>query len=158
VAEAEAGARPERRWWSLFWPMPAGAAMAFAALLLAVGWQNLRLRGELAAAEAPQPASWHFLSVTRGEAPAVVIAPGQRMIGLTLGQPAGPPAATYRCALEDASGAALESFVVPAPARGGEIELVIPARKLATGAYGLVLSVEGVERARYPFKVEQRGK
>jgi hypothetical protein len=142
---------PRRAWWSLFWPVPAGAAVAFAAVLLFAGWQQLRLR----AADAPQAVSWHFLSVTRGEPPAVALAPGQRWIGLTLGQPAGAPAASYTCQLFDEAGAVLESFALPAPARGDEIELVIPARLLQPGGFTLVLSAEGVERARYPFTVER---
>ena len=149
--------KPRWSWRSLFWPMPAGAAVAFAAVLLLVGWQNVRLRGELTAADAPQAASWHFLSVTRGGPPAIALAPGQRLIGLTLGQPAGPPATAYRGELRNAAGAVLESFAVPAPTKAGEIELVIPARKLAPGGYVLVLSVEGVERARYPFTLESKG-
>ena len=147
--------QPRRPWWSFFWPLPAGAAVAFAAVLVLVGWQNLRLRGELAAAEAPQPTSWHFLSVTRGGPPVVAIAPGQRMIGLTLAPVAGPAASAFRCELRDASGAVLESFTIPA--RGGEIELVMPARKLAPGGYDVVLHAGGVERARDPFKVEAKG-
>ena len=143
--------KPRRAWWSLFWPMPAGAAVAFAAVLALVGWQQLRLR----AADGPQAVSWHFLSVTRGEPPAIALAPGQRLIGLTLGQPAGPPATAYRCELRDAAGAVLESFAVPA--RDGEIELVIPARGLVPGGYSLVLHADGIERARYPFKVEAKG-
>src|SRR5262245_45024776 len=72
-------------WRALFWPMPLGAAAAIALLVAVVSYQNLsavpRLQKQLAAADAPQSASWHFLAVSRGEPPAIVLSPGRRMVG-----------------------------------------------------------------------------
>lgn len=138
-----------------------GAVLATFVLLAVVGYQNFfaipHLRDRLVAAQSPQPASWHFLSVSRGGPPVIVASPSHRMVGLTLGMPSGPPLPSYRCEVRDAADRVLWSFVVPAPARGDEIQIVIPAFQLRPGAYSIALA--GPESAasvlaRYPFTVE----
>jgi len=157
--QAPAAERRRSGWAAFFWPMPVGAAAAMLLLVAVVGYQNLssvpRLRDQLAAAEAPQPASWHFLAVSRGEPPVIVASRRHRMIGLTLGQPAGPPLPSYRCEVRDATGRVVWSFVVPGPAQGGEIEIVIPASQLRPGAYVVALAGAGsADLARYPFTIQ----
>ena len=145
--------------------MPVGAAAAIFVLLAVVGYQNLfavpRLRDQLAEAQAPQPASWHFLTVSRGEAPVIVASRKHRMMGLTLATPAGPILPSYRCQLRDATGRVVWSFAVPGPARGDEIVIVVPAFQLQPGNY--VLALAGPESAadgsqsdlaHYPFTVQ----
>jgi len=142
-----------------------GAAVAIFVLMAVVGYQNFfgipHLRDELAAAQSPQPASWHFLSVSRGGPPVIVASQRYRMVGLTLGMPAGPTLPSYRCEVRDAGDRVLWSFAVPAPARGDEIQIVIPAFQLRPGAYSIALA--GPESAAagpqsalalYPFTVE----
>jgi putative zinc finger protein len=156
LPEPVAAPAPERRpsrWPALVWPVRAATALAMAALVGVV----LHQRSELSAALAPQPASFYFLSVSRGEAQATAVSKSKRLVGLTLGEPPGPPLPSYRCEVRDAGGRVVWSFVVPAPPRGREIEIAIPASELRPGAYTVVLGSPGepgFELARYPFTVQ----
>jgi hypothetical protein len=143
-------------------PVPVAACAAIALLATVVGYQNVatvpRLRSQLAAAQAPQAASWHFLSVSRGEPSVIEVSPSHPMVGLTLARPAGPPPRSYRCEVRHAGGQVVWSFAVPTPSRGDEIEIVIPASRLRPGAYVIGLGAlestsNGPESdlAQYPF-------
>jgi hypothetical protein len=157
----------ERRsspWWTLFWPLPLGALGALGLLLAIVAYQSLavlpRLRDELALAQSPRAASWHFLAVSRGEPAVIVSSPRHPVVGLTLAPPAGPALPSYRCEVRAGDGRLIWSLLVPGPAPGREIELVLPVSQLRPGAYVIALAPgsaaagPGPELARYPFTVE----
>jgi hypothetical protein len=141
---------------------PLAAAAGVAVLLGVAVYQSAvtvpQLRRELSEATEPQATSWHFLSVARAAPPVVVVAPHQRLAGLTLSYGGERPFPFYRVDLRDAAGATASSAVVPAPATGSEIQLLIPAT-LEAGAYTIVLSgleardgpVAAPELVRYPF-------
>src|SRR5262249_915005 len=126
-----------RRPWSprrLFWPMPAGAALAAGLVLALAGYQSLvllpRLRGELALADAPQAGPQFFLSVSRSEPKAVTVAPGQRMVSLTLSKSSDRSFPYYRCEVRDASGRVVQSAVVPGAREADELQLLLPVARL----------------------------
>jgi hypothetical protein len=142
---------------ALFWPMPLGAA---AALALALGGPVVylatvkvpRLEHALAEADALQPAAWHFLSVSRGEPQIVRAASETRMVGLTLSRSFARPYRYYRCELRDATGRAVLSTIVPAPASGDELQLLLPVSRLRSGPHQLV--VGGLESPSGPAAPE----
>lgn len=164
VAVAE---KPAPGWRALFWPVPAGAAAALALLLggpaAYLAFHELpRLRSALAAAEALQPVSWHFLSVARSEGETVEVTRGTRMVGLTLSRSSGRTFPHYRCEVTEAGGRSVLSSVVPAPPAGDELRILIPVSRLGPGRYVLVLaglespsgSSVAPDHARYPFTLE----
>lgn len=135
-------------WKSLFWPMPLGAA---AALVLLLGGpasylafvkvpQLERARAE---AESLQAAPWHFLSISRSEPPMVSAAGSQRMVGLTLSKGGSRTLPFYYCELRDAASHVVLSNVIPAPPRGGELQILLPTGKLQPGTH--VVAVAGIE-------------
>lgn len=147
-------------------PLPALPAAAAVLLLLGVTvFQSTvtvpRLRHELQLARAPQPTSWHFLSVARSDPPDVRVTGQQRMIGLTLSRSGYDWYAHYRVDVKDATGTQVQSTVVPAPPRGDELQLLLPVSDLAAGAYTLVLSgldapdrpARAPDLVRYPFNL-----
>jgi len=160
---------PWTRFRHLFWPVPLGAAATLVVFLGLSAYQGLvvlpRLGRELAATDALQSAPSYFLSVSRGEAPVLRVPPGQRVVALTLSRSSEGTFPFYRCELVDAAGRTVLSAVVPGPARGDELQILLPTEGLRTGAYFLV--VTGLESAtgaaptsggaRYPFILE-RGK
>src|SRR5262249_49549907 len=94
-------ARPRRTRW--VWPAPAGALAAAGVLLAVVVAHDLSARRQLSAALAPQPASWYFLAVSRGEPPVITASKNKRLVGMTLGEPPGTPLASYQCEVRDAA-------------------------------------------------------
>jgi Putative zinc-finger len=125
------------------------AAGAMAGLLLA-GYQGLvvvpGLQRELAVRDTPRALTPTVLrSVTRGQAPEVVLAPGQPSFVLAV---EAPPAPSLEAALVDGHGRTLFRFPVPRPAPGEPLEVLIPARDLSAGQYSLVLFQGGIERSR----------
>lgn len=135
---------------------------AAAALVLVVGASAIeirRLRAELSAAEVPSAAAWSFLSVSRGEPEGITLGRDQRWLGLTLSRSAGDTHPFYRCEVQDAAGQVVVASVVPAPQRGQELQIVLPARRLTPGVHTLVLAgmnapdgaVAAADIARYQF-------
>jgi hypothetical protein len=170
VSQGEATRRSRwTAWTALSWPVPLGAA---AVLVLSLGgpaaWLAFhevpRLEGALAEAESLQAAPWHFLSVSRSDPPVVTVSGSQRAVGLTLSRSEAGSSAFYVCEVRDASGRVVLSSVVPGPARGGELQLLLPVGRLQPGSH--VLAVAGVEAATarpavsdftaYPFTFERR--
>lgn len=126
-------------------PLPALPAAAAVVLALGVAiYQSAvtvpDLRHELALAQRPQATSWHFLTVARGAPPVVLVSPDTRMIGLTLSRSGHEAYPYYSVDVRDAGGASATSAVLPAPAAGDELQLLLPVSGLAPGAYTLVLS------------------
>jgi len=113
-------------------------------------------------AEAPQAAPWYFLSASRSEPQVIKAARRHRMVGLTLSKSSERSFPYYRCEVRDSAGRVVWSFVVPGPAQGGEIEILIPVSRLQPGDYVIVLA--GLESAsigraesnvaRYPFTLQ----
>lgn len=147
-------ARPD--WRALFWPVPLGAA---AALVIFVGLSAYHslfelpdLRSRLKQAEGLQTATWHFLSLSRSDTPVVTVSTGQLMVGLTLSQSSDRAFPYYRCEVQETQGRPVLSEVVPAPAQGEELQILVPAARLRPGAYALV--VTGLESASGPASPE----
>jgi hypothetical protein len=153
---------------ALFWPMPYGAAAAAGLLLSVAGYQGFvvapALRHELQGAQALQSAPWYFLSVSRGETPVVTVSGVERKVGLTLSRSSDRLYPFYRCEVRDASGRAVLSSVIAAPAGRDELQVLVPADRLVPGNY--VLVVTGLEStsspttasnvSRYEFRFERK--
>jgi hypothetical protein len=139
--------KPWTRLRDLFWPVPLGAAAALVVLLGLSAYQGLvvltQLTRELGAAGALQSAPSYFLSVSRGEAPVVRASAGQRVVALTLSRSSEGTFPFYRCELKDADGRTLLSALLPGPAQGDELQILLPAQGLRPGAH--VLVVTGLE-------------
>jgi hypothetical protein len=143
-------ANPWAGWKALFWPMPLGAAAALAMLLggptvYLAFFKVPQLERARAEAESLQAAPWHFLSVSRSEPPLVRVSPSQRMVGLTLSKSDSRTYPFYLCEVRDASGRVVTSNIVPAPPRGGELQILLPTAKLHPGNH--VVAVAGLEAA-----------
>jgi hypothetical protein len=160
-------------WWaglkSFFLPIPMGAAATLALLLggpaAYLAFHRVpELERELATAQALQPVSWHFLTVSRSERQVVRVSKSTRMMGLTLSRSYTTGHRYYRCAVRDVDGAgrALMSEVLPAPAGGDELQVLIPVSRLRPGSYLLALDgldspsggVVAPDLARYAFTLE----
>ncbi|HWM84537.1 MAG TPA: zf-HC2 domain-containing protein [Kofleriaceae bacterium] len=169
AAEARRRPVPSRR------GLVAGLASMAAALVCLVGYQNLavipRMQAELRTAESIQPVSSHFLSLSRSEAPAVVlVGPADRHAALTLSRSWDRSFPAYRCELQDESGRVLLAQTLAARSAADELEVLLPVGVLPAGSYVLVVEgVEGAEEAaaargssasapeaRYSFKLERR--
>lgn len=148
----------------LFWPAPAGLMAATASLLLMVGYQRLRAPAGQPEADMAQPVSLHFLPVARSGAGTPVPLPdGHRFLGVTLSASWEQALPRYRIQLLDRDRAERLSAVVPAPAEGEELKLLLPAAGLVPGDYVLVVSGDhphdgsagAGELARYLFTLER---
>lgn len=160
--------RPRPGWRALFWPVPAGAAAGIALLFggpaayLALH-ELPRLRGELAQAEAIQAAPQYFITVSRSELPVVTASKTTRMVALTLSRGSEWSHPYYWCELVGPAGNVLFSADLKAPARGSELELLLPVTGLEPGSHSLALhgldrpsgSVAARDFARYSFKLER---
>ena len=149
------------------WRLPALAAAAALAAGVAAYQAAVvvpALRREVAQVDALQPAPWFFLSVSRAQPPVVELGKGQRRVGLTLSRSSERSHPYYRCQLVDAGGKVVEAVTVPAPARDGELQILLPASRLAPGAYAIevagletpgVASPQG-EVVRYHFELRRQ--
>lgn len=155
---------------SLFWPLPLAAAATLvlllggpAAYLAAV--KVPQLEAQLADAESLQSVPWHFLSVSRSETPKIEVVAGENAIGVSLSRSSGRSFPFYLCELRDADGRTLLSKVVAETPGRDELQLLLPTRKLPSGAY--VIAVAGLESAssrtpaseftRYHFAFARQG-
>ena len=149
-AAAPAGL-PRRAWRGWFWPVPAGALAACAALLVMAVYQGAvvqpRLKQEAARADSIQAVPWTFLSVSRAAPQVVTVSKAQRQIGLTLSRSAAAPFTHYRCTLAQADGRAVLSAVLAAPAAGEELQLLLPLARLAPADYVLMVAGMASETA-----------
>lgn len=144
-----------------FWPAPAGLLAATSALLLLMVYQQLEAPPP-PEVDAVQPVSLHFLPVARsGTGTTVALPEGHRFLGVTLSASWKEALPRYRVQVQDPQGAVQLSMVVPAPAEGEELKLLLPARPLKPGDYVLVIgsddlqaAPEAGELARYSFTLE----
>lgn len=161
--------KPVSGFWSFFRPLPLGAAAAAAILVGTVGYQSLilvpNLRERLQEATALQPARSYFLSISRGEAPVIVVSDREPVVVLTLSTSFDRMFPFYRCEIQDAAGRTVSSRVVQAPAPGVELHLLVPTMDLPAGSYAMVVagldseSTPGgasPDTVRYPFTLERR--
>jgi hypothetical protein len=151
----------------LFWPMPMGAAAALLLVTAGAAHQAFvvvpHLRGALDKAEAFQPAESYFLTVARSDVRQIALAKDRRMVGIALSRPVDRVFPYFRCEVRDNEGRVHLDTVVPDPANGREIELLVPVWRLPAGFYVIVLS--GLESAdgpvvapylaRYPFTLRR---
>jgi len=138
---------PARRLRSLFWPLPAGAAVAAALLVSVIGYQALRVAGlqrALSAEQRLQSVPSSFLAASRSEGPTITVSSRQRKIGLTFSQ-FDRSFPFYRCEIRDAAGRLVASDVLDAPAPGDELQILIQADRLTPGPY--TVDIAGLESA-----------
>jgi hypothetical protein len=167
VVQKENGRPRGAGWTALFWPAPVGMA---AALVLSLGLGIYQaavvapgLRQEIAEAEGIQPATMHFLSLSRSGSSVVRLGKDTRALGLTLSTGSTGSFAYYRCELQDPGGRVVKAVTLPAPAKGDELNLVMHAKSLSPGPYVLVLRglaspagpVVSQDVSRYPFVLER---
>jgi Putative zinc-finger len=148
---------PRRRaWWEVLWA-PAVAAPAFAALLLAgvVGYQATELAG---LNQVQAPVSFLLHNVRKG-ADSNLIKPDGHPLVLRIDL-VDDSYASYRCDVYDATRLRF-SVTAAAPPHGDELELLIPAGKLKSGDYKLLVrgvrdpaDNTGTEVAHNEFKIE----
>jgi hypothetical protein len=92
-----------------------------------------------------------------------MLPPGARKLALTLSTSSEHSYSYYRCNVRDAAGRSVQSAIVPGPAPGDELHLLLPASDLHPGAYVIVLdgldnaalATTAPEVARYQFIVQQ---
>jgi len=127
------------------------------------------LRDQVAESQSIQAVRGHFLTQTRSEAPRISVTDADRMIALTLSRSWDKQFPSYRCELQDASGHLLLAETLADHSTTDELEILVPVKGLAAGAY--VLTVEGLDAprpgsgppptsaapvARYSFQLERR--
>jgi hypothetical protein len=151
---------------SLFWPLPAGAAAAAALLVAVAGYQTIHvagLRRELTSEQRLQAVPSYFVAVSRSEGPTIVASSRHRRIALRFSQSFERSFPFYRCGIRDAGGRVVTSDVLEAPASGDELEVLIPADGLTSGAYTVNLTglesaaatTSPVEPAHYQFTLRR---
>ena len=147
------------RWRLLVLPLAATAVLSLGVAIHQTAVTVPRLQRDLARSQALQATSWHFLSVARSDPAEIRVDAQQSMIGLTLSRTGYESPVRYRIDVRDANGALVLSSVVPAPAAGNELQLLLPVSGLGSGRYAVELSgldpPEGLaappELTRYPF-------
>jgi len=148
VSSAPAAPRkptPKRTDW-FAWLRPAFAAPAFAALLVVIGYQNLRTIPALRSASAePRLAPWtSFHTGTRGDAHMAVPADRKQGAVLLIEIPQENDFASYRFDLYDQQGKRIWTQTAAASNQAemgnGAFSLMIPGAGLQEGSYTLVVS------------------
>ncbi len=148
------------------WLRPAYLLAAAAVLVLIVCYQELvripRLRAELERAAGPQAYPAFFLRpVARGDDQVIAIPKAAPFVGLSFDIPPAGDWTGYECSVRGPSppGAAFD-IAAPAPAApGSPINVLIPAARLNSGTYTLVLRGKAagtapVELGRFTFVVQ----
>jgi len=140
-----------RAWRGWFWPVPAGALAACAALLVDGGVPGRRgpaaAQARSSACGLDSGSAVDVLSVSRAAPQVVTVSKAQRQIGLTLSRSAAAPFTHYRCTLAQADGRAVLSAVLAAPAAGEELQLLLPLARLAPADYVLMVAGMASETA-----------
>jgi hypothetical protein len=139
---------PPRRLRSLFWPLPAGAAVAATLLVAVIGYQAFSVAGlqrALSAEQRLQSVPSSFLAASRSEGATITASSRQRKIGLTFSPSFHRSFPFYRCEIRDASGRLVASEVLDAPASGDELRILIPLDRLTPGPY--TVDIAGLESA-----------
>ena len=138
---------PARRLRSLFWPLPAGAAVAAALLVSVIGYQALRVAGlqrALSEEQRLQSVESSFLAKSRSEGPTITVSGRQRKIGLKF-SPFDRSFPFYRCEIRDAARRLVASEVLEPPAPGDELQILIQVDPLTPGPY--TVDIAGLESA-----------
>jgi len=126
-------------WWA--WLRPAIAAPIAAALLLTITlYQSVlvipRLERDLKnATQARAIPSVVARLATRGEDPSVEVSEQDQFVQLILDIDPTLLVSSYNCEVYDGAGALRFAVPAPAPARGGSLNLLLPAAGLKTGRY-----------------------
>jgi len=158
--------KAKRNWWFSGW-RPVFVVPSFAALLLAIGYQNLvqfpALRNQAAQPRILAMTTLH--GATRGAPVATIVADPAQGIGLPIDlspEPGAAPVASYSLALMDATGKQVwtGTYAATGSNNGGpRILVAIPGAILRNGSY--TMTVTGVDAQgtrtpldRYTFNVE----
>ena len=139
---------PAGRLRSLFWPLPAGAAVAAGLLVAVIGYQAFAaagLRRALTAEQRLQSVPASFLAASRSEGPTIAVSSRQRKIGLTFSKSFDRSFPFYRCEIRDAAGRLVASEVLDAPASGDELQILLQADRVTPGPY--TVDIAGLESA-----------
>jgi hypothetical protein len=156
---------PARRLRSLFWPLPAGAALAATLLLGVIGYQAVTVAGlkhALTAEQQVQSIPSFFLSASRSESPTITASSRHRKIGLRFSMSLERTFPFYRCEIRDAAGRLVSSDLVE-PA-GDELEILVQTNVLTSGAYTVDIAglasaastTSPLEPAHYQFTFRQQ--
>jgi hypothetical protein len=89
----------------------------------------------------------------------IAVPAGRRVLGLLLGRPCERRFACYRCEVRDGSGRSVASEVIPGPARGDQLHILLAVAGLPPGSYVISLggldshsgAVAAPDLARYQF-------
>jgi hypothetical protein len=150
-------------WWG--WLLRPAFALPAMALLLVVavyqaGFVIPRMKSELSQATAPQASAWLSLlnaNSRGGEAPQITI-PANKPLGLFVDLPPGTQFSDYICDVQADSGSVKFSVNVSAEEAKQTVLVTVPAGKLMSGKYTLVVRgyessqpANKVEVARFPF-------
>jgi len=153
----------------LFWPLPAGAALAASLLVAVVAYESLLiipgLRRELADERTIQNAPEYFLSASRGEEQAIALPAGQTKITVRLSGALDPAFPFYRVEMRDRQNQVVDARVLPALVTGDELRLSIPTATLTPGDYSVSIawlaSADGQpsesKTTHYYFSVRREG-
>lgn len=146
----------------LTWKAPLAAAAAVV-LALALGFQNLALRHELALANVIESPATYYLSQTRSEMNLVVASKDARRVSLLLNQVPGKTYPFYDCQLIDSSGKLVRPFRLPVTSANDEWQVSLVLKGLTSQTY--TLKVRGAadqsgppakDIAEYQFRLEIR--
>lgn len=153
-------------WWARFF-RPAFVLPMVALLLAVVGYQNgyvlPRLKSRMATAIAPQ--TLPSLSLLGGDAegggPPEIAIPAHEPFGLFVDMPPGGQFSSYLCEVEDRFGSVRLAVKVSAKEGNKTVLLLVPASRLSTGKYTLILrglplsrATKKIEAVRYPFVLD----
>jgi hypothetical protein len=158
---------PARRLRSLFWPLPAGAAVAATLMIAVIGYQAFTvggLRRSLTQEQEIQSVSSHFLAVARSEGTTITVSNRDRKIDLRFNRLFDREFPFYRCEIRNAAGQRVASKVLDAPASGDELEILVPTDRLAEGLYTVVIAglesagstTSPLEPANYQFTLQRQ--
>lgn len=138
-ARADAAARSQKPWWSIF-TMPAFAAPVFAALLAVIAFQNLStIPGLRSAATEPRIIPWSSLHADTRSSEATVVQADRKQGAVVLIDLPQQGYASYAVDLNDPQGKRLWTRTVTAPP-AGTLSLFIPGARLKEGSYTLNLA------------------
>jgi|SRR5215471_17800718 len=153
---------------SLFWPLPAGAAVAATLLLAIIGYQMVHIaglrrtvsEGQQALAQAQdQTVPSFFLSAARSEASEVKVSSRQRQFTLRVDNSFGRTFPFYRLEFRDAAERVAWSHVFDAATLTDELQFPAPSNVLTPGAYTAYITglesaastTSPLEPVHYPF-------
>jgi hypothetical protein len=147
-----------RGWWGRVF-QPLVAIPVFGALLLVIGYQNLRTIPQLEAQLVPQVQVLRSFSLasaeSRGAAGVQIAVRAGESFAVDFDIPPGGDFAVYRCQLQDAAGRVLRQVRVSAGQANKTVELLLPAGMMHAGRYSIVITGETTEQDGQPREADE---